>query len=75
MAAQAEIGVIGGTGFYAMEGLTAVERLSVPTPFGDPSSQLTIGTLHGRRVAFLARTTRATASCRASCRRTPTSTR
>jgi 5'-methylthioadenosine phosphorylase len=52
---QAEIGVIGGSGFYAMPDLTDSEVVEVPTPFGPPSSPLTIGTLHGRRVAFLAR--------------------
>ena len=52
---RADIGVIGGSGFYAMEGLTAVERVQVETPFGAPSSALTIGTLHGHRVAFIAR--------------------
>ena len=55
MSAQAEIGVIGGSGFYEMEGLTESERVQVPTPFGDPSSPFTVGALHGRRVAFLSR--------------------
>ena len=55
MSAQAEIGVIGGSGFYEMEGLTELERVQVPTPFGNPSSLFTIGALHGRRVAFLSR--------------------
>jgi 5'-methylthioadenosine phosphorylase len=52
---QAEIGVIGGSGFYAMPDLTETETVELSTPFGAPSSPLTIGTLHGRRVAFLAR--------------------
>ena len=51
--ARAEIGVIGGSGFY--EFLTGSERLSVTTPFGDPSDDVVIGDLEGRRVAFLAR--------------------
>ena len=51
--ARAEIGVIGGSGFY--EFLSDAERVSVATPFGDPSDDLVIGELHGRRVAFLAR--------------------
>ena len=55
MSAQAEIGVIGGSGFYELGGLTESERVQVPTPFGDPSSPFTIGALHGRRVAFLSR--------------------
>ena len=51
--ARAEIGVIGGSGFY--EFLTDSERVSVTTPFGDPSDDVVIGDLEGRRVAFLAR--------------------
>lgn len=49
------LGVIGGSGLYGLEGLTAVETRAVPTPFGDPSSPVVIGDLHGRTVAFLAR--------------------
>jgi 5'-methylthioadenosine phosphorylase len=51
--ARAEIGVIGGSGFY--EFLTDAERVSVGTPFGDPSDDVLIGDVEGRRVAFLAR--------------------
>jgi len=51
--ARAEIGVIGGSGFY--EFLTDSERFSINTPFGDPSDDVVIGGLEGRRVAFLAR--------------------
>jgi 5'-methylthioadenosine phosphorylase len=51
--ARAEIGVIGGSGFY--EFLTDSERLRITTPFGDPSDDVLIGDLRGRRVAFLAR--------------------
>jgi 5'-methylthioadenosine phosphorylase len=50
---RAEIGVIGGSGFY--EFLTDTERVAVTTPFGDPSDDLVIGELAGRRVAFVAR--------------------
>ena len=53
--ARAEIGVIGGSGFYEFDGLEAVERVEVDTPYGTPSGPFAIGTLHGRRVAFLAR--------------------
>ena len=52
---NAQIAVIGGTGFYGMEGLTDVEEVRPSTPFGDPSDAIVIGTLEGRRVAFLAR--------------------
>ena len=51
--ARAEIGVIGGSGFY--EFLTDSERVSITTPFGDPSDDVVVGDLEGRRVAFLAR--------------------
>lgn len=50
-----KIGVIGGTGFYQMEGLTEVEVIDVETPFGKPSDSLTLGTIEGKRVAFLPR--------------------
>lgn len=52
---QVEIGVIGGSGLYEMEGLTDVEEVVVDTPFGPPSDALVVGRLHGRRVAFLPR--------------------
>lgn len=52
---QATIGVIGGSGLYAMEGLEEVEEVSLETPFGAPSDAFVIGTLGGRRVAFLPR--------------------
>jgi 5'-methylthioadenosine phosphorylase len=51
----AETGVIGGSGFYDIEGLTDTRTVEVSTPFGSPSSPVTLGTLHGHRVAFLAR--------------------
>jgi 5'-methylthioadenosine phosphorylase len=53
------LGVIGGSGFYHMPGLSDVEELRVSTPFGDPSDAIRAGTLEGRRVAFLARHGRA----------------
>jgi 5'-methylthioadenosine phosphorylase len=53
--AQAEIGIIGGSGLYNMPGLTDVTEVKVETPFGDPSETIALGTLEGRRVAFLAR--------------------
>jgi 5'-methylthioadenosine phosphorylase len=52
---QAEIGIIGGSGLYAMTGLTEVQELRQQTPFGDPSDAYVLGTLAGRKVAFLAR--------------------
>jgi 5'-methylthioadenosine phosphorylase len=53
--AQAEIGIIGGSGLYSMPGLTDVKEERLGTPFGEPSDAYTVGTLEGRRVAFLAR--------------------
>jgi len=52
---KAEIGIIGGSGLYAMPGLTKVRELKLRTPFGSPSDAYVLGTLEGRKVAFLAR--------------------
>src|SRR5215212_758058 len=52
---KAQIGIIGGSGLYQMEGLTDVREISVETPFGMPSDNFILGTLDGVRVAFLAR--------------------
>jgi len=49
------IGIIGGTGLYAMPELKSPQAQDVPTPFGAPSSPLIRGTLRGREVAFIAR--------------------
>jgi len=49
------IGIIGGSGLYDMAELTDREERTVETPFGDPSGPYLIGTLRGKRVAFLAR--------------------
>ena len=50
-----QIGIIGGSGLYDMAELTGREEKSISTPFGDPSGPYVIGTLGGKRVAFLAR--------------------
>jgi len=50
-----QIGIIGGSGLYTMAGLTDTRELRLKTPFGDPSGAYIIGTLRGKRVAFLAR--------------------
>jgi 5'-methylthioadenosine phosphorylase len=52
---QAEIGIIGGSGLYAMPGLSKVREVKLSTPFGPPSDAYVLGTLEGRQVAFLAR--------------------
>ena len=49
------LAVIGGSGLYAMPGLTDVEERKISTPFGDPSDAVVIGTLLGKRIAFLPR--------------------
>src|SRR5262245_5562322 len=55
MANDIRIGIIGGSGLYQMAGLTEVEENEIETPFGKPSDAYRVGTLGGRRVAFLAR--------------------
>lgn len=49
------LGVVGGSGLYAMEGLSNLESRQIRTPFGEPSSAVVLGDLDGRCVAFLAR--------------------
>jgi len=49
------IGIIGGSGLYQMEGLRVLEERALDTPFGAPSSPYVIGDIGGNRVAFLAR--------------------
>jgi 5'-methylthioadenosine phosphorylase len=53
--AKATIGIIGGSGLYAMAGLSDTREVRVKTPFGDPSDAIVLGTLEGKKVAFLAR--------------------
>ncbi len=53
--ADIELAVIGGSGLYNMSGLSDIESHDIDTPFGKPSDSITVGTLHGRRVAFLPR--------------------
>jgi 5'-methylthioadenosine phosphorylase len=52
---QAEIGIIGGSGLYHMPGFEDVREVAQQTPFGEPSDAYVLGTLAGRKVAFLAR--------------------
>ena len=51
--AQAEIGVIGGSGLYAL--LDGATEHEVSTPYGPPSDPITVAEVGGRRVAFLPR--------------------
>ena len=55
MSEQVNIGVIGGSGLYQMPEITDRVTHSISTPFGSPSSEIVVGTLRGKRVAFLAR--------------------
>jgi 5'-methylthioadenosine phosphorylase len=52
---RADIGIIGGSGLYEMEGLQQRRELRVSTPFGKPSDALMLGTIDGTRVAFVSR--------------------
>jgi len=52
---EVRIGVIGGSGLYAMEGLRVEEEREIETPWGDPSDAYILGEIDGRHVAFLAR--------------------
>ena len=47
--------VIGGSGLYQMQGLSDTREYEIETPFGKPSSPIVVGTLEGKRIAFLAR--------------------
>jgi len=52
---EAEIGIVGGSGLYSMEQLRDTSEVEIQTPWGNPSDNYLLGTLGGRRVAFLAR--------------------
>ena len=50
-----DLAVVGGTGLYALAGLQDIDSHQPVTRYGAPSGPVRIGTLQGRRVAFLAR--------------------
>src|SRR5262245_45476991 len=52
---QVHIGIIGGSGLYDMAEVSDRREVTLTTPFGDPSGPYVLGTLRGKRVAFLAR--------------------
>lgn len=52
---RAEIGILGGTGLYAIEGIERVREVKLKTPFGLPADSYFVGRLDGRDVAFLSR--------------------
>jgi 5'-methylthioadenosine phosphorylase len=53
--AQAEVGLIGGTGLYDMKGIGNIRDVELETPFGAPSSPVRLGRVEQREVAFIAR--------------------
>jgi 5'-methylthioadenosine phosphorylase len=55
MKSKPELAVIGGSGLYSIPGLKEISQKIIETPFGEPSSPIVVGTLAGRRIAFLAR--------------------
>jgi len=55
MAEKIDVGVIGGSGLYEMDGISSIREVRVDTPFGSPSDSFVVGELSGRRVAFLPR--------------------
>ena len=52
---KANIGVIGGSGLYSIEGAELIEETDIPTPFGMPSDTISIINIHGVPTAFLPR--------------------
>ncbi len=52
---QVDLGILGGTGLYEIEGINIIEEISLNTPFGKPSDSFFIGDLEGKQVAFLSR--------------------
>jgi 5'-methylthioadenosine phosphorylase len=52
---KVSIGIIGGSGLYQMKELSDQGSIRIETPFGPPSDDLIVGTLSGKRVAFLPR--------------------
>ncbi|CAN5643072.1 S-methyl-5'-thioadenosine phosphorylase [soil metagenome] len=55
MSDPVNLGVIGGSGLYALSDFSIEESRAIETPYGSPSSPVVIGTLAGRRIAFLSR--------------------
>lgn len=52
---RVEIGILGGTGLYEIEGIEDIEEIKLETPLGSPSDAYITGSLEGKRVAFLSR--------------------
>ena len=49
------LGILGGSGFYEIDGLEEVETIEMVTPFGSPSAPVVTGQLNGKPVAFISR--------------------
>ena len=52
---QGRIGIIGGSGLYAIDGVEVLDRLHIDTPYGPPSDEMTLARIHGHEVVFLPR--------------------
>ena len=52
---EVKVGIIGGSGFYQMDGLNELRKIEVETPFGLPSHAVVVGKIDGQAVAFLPR--------------------
>lgn len=52
---EVKVGIIGGSGFYQMDGLNELRKIEVETPFGLPSHAVVVGKIDGQSVAFLPR--------------------
>ncbi|UCH95850.1 MAG: S-methyl-5'-thioadenosine phosphorylase [Candidatus Aminicenantes bacterium] len=52
---QAEIGIIGGSGFYRMKGIEDSHYIELDTPFGKPSERILLGKIKGKSFAFISR--------------------
>jgi 5'-methylthioadenosine phosphorylase len=52
---QVDLGILGGTGLYEIDGLKIIEEIFLDTPFGKPSDAFIIGELEGKKIAFLSR--------------------
>ena len=55
MTEQVSLAIVGGSGLYTMPGLRDTREYNIGTPFGRPSAPIVVGTLDGKRIAFLAR--------------------
>ena len=49
----AKLGIIGGSGLYALDGFETSDEIAFQTPYGKPSDPVSVGTLAGRRDAFI----------------------